>query len=267
MWIYDSIVWDWNTTHVAWEILQKSFFVEVGFLMFPGSVSHEDECPWDQWSWLWLSWRLVWNRVTFQGDSWVMPMTSEISSGEPETNRLWTLIIIILSRINLLVQVSSNWAWFNFSCNVCGQKGVLFRFQKEVVLEASRHLCFRYTLDRCGDQHENVDDPTPQSHSDEGIFREQDTLVQAPYDWSSAAWHDDRCHGRSDECFLLDPLLGQKKGSWLMGHPESAGHLRSCPDRAIGCLNLGDARMRNRVQSKACTAFSGGGPRGWSGAT
>ena len=44
-----------------------------------------------------------------------------------------------------------------------------------------------------------------------------------------------------------------------MGHPESAGHLRSCPDRAIGCLNLGDARMRNRVQSKACTAFSGGG--------
>ena len=43
-------VQDWKTKHFAMELLQKSTFAEVGILMIPGSILHDFECPWDQFS-------------------------------------------------------------------------------------------------------------------------------------------------------------------------------------------------------------------------
>ena len=43
-------VWDWKTEHLALDVLQKSPFAEVGFLMIPGSISYDFKCPWDQFS-------------------------------------------------------------------------------------------------------------------------------------------------------------------------------------------------------------------------
>ena len=34
-------VWDWETKHLAREVLQKSTFAEIGFLMIPGSIFHD----------------------------------------------------------------------------------------------------------------------------------------------------------------------------------------------------------------------------------
>ena len=34
-------VWDWKNKHLAWKVLQKSTFVEIGFLMIPGSIFHD----------------------------------------------------------------------------------------------------------------------------------------------------------------------------------------------------------------------------------
>ena len=34
-------VWDWKNMHLAWKVLQKSTFAEIGFLMIPGSIFHD----------------------------------------------------------------------------------------------------------------------------------------------------------------------------------------------------------------------------------
>ena len=34
-------VWDWKTKHLAREVLQKSTFAEIGFLVIPGSIFHD----------------------------------------------------------------------------------------------------------------------------------------------------------------------------------------------------------------------------------
>jgi hypothetical protein len=43
-------VWDWKTKHLAREVLQKSTFAQIGFLMIPGSIFHDFWWPWDQFS-------------------------------------------------------------------------------------------------------------------------------------------------------------------------------------------------------------------------
>ena len=43
-------VWDWKNKHLARELLQKSTFAEIGFLMIPGSISHDFGKPWDLFS-------------------------------------------------------------------------------------------------------------------------------------------------------------------------------------------------------------------------
>ena len=222
MWICDSIVWGWNTKHVAWEMLQKSFFAELGFLMVPGSVSHEHECPGDQWSWLWLSWRLVWNRVIFQGDSWVMQMTSDISSGEQETNRLWTLVIIILNYVNLFVLVSLNWTWLNFNYTVCGWKLALFRFQTGCDCNLSK-LVFRLNIRqvwwstwKCWQPH------TPLTLS-------RGSVQGAWHSGSISIWETIELgmmipdHGKSDErssakCWRRKLLMDPPKSGWSEGY-------------------------------------------------
>ena len=37
--------------HLAWNVLQKSTFAEIGFLVIPGSIFHDFGWPWDQFSW------------------------------------------------------------------------------------------------------------------------------------------------------------------------------------------------------------------------
>ena len=34
-------VWDWKNKHLAWQVLQKSTFAEIGFLVFPGLIFHD----------------------------------------------------------------------------------------------------------------------------------------------------------------------------------------------------------------------------------
>ena len=34
-------VWDWKNKHLAWKVLQKSTFAEIGFLMIPGPIFHD----------------------------------------------------------------------------------------------------------------------------------------------------------------------------------------------------------------------------------
>ena len=34
-------VWDWKNKHLAWKVLQKSTFAEIGFLVIPGSNCHD----------------------------------------------------------------------------------------------------------------------------------------------------------------------------------------------------------------------------------
>ena len=66
-------VWDCKNKHLAREVLQKSTFAEIGFLMIPGSIFHDFGWPWDQFSWLLLPWRLAWNLMNFQGGPGVTP--------------------------------------------------------------------------------------------------------------------------------------------------------------------------------------------------
>ena len=33
-------VWDWKNKHLAWKVLQKSTFAEIGFLIIAGSIFH-----------------------------------------------------------------------------------------------------------------------------------------------------------------------------------------------------------------------------------
>ena len=40
-------VWDWKNKHLAWKVLQKSTFAEIGFLVIPGSFFHDFRWPWD----------------------------------------------------------------------------------------------------------------------------------------------------------------------------------------------------------------------------
>ena len=61
-------LWDWKTMHLASDVLWKSTFAEVGFLMIPGFIFHVFGWPWDKFLWLLLPWRLVWNLMTFQGE-------------------------------------------------------------------------------------------------------------------------------------------------------------------------------------------------------
>ena len=37
----NSGVWDWKSMHLAWKVLQKSTFAEIGFLVIPGSIFHD----------------------------------------------------------------------------------------------------------------------------------------------------------------------------------------------------------------------------------
>ena len=60
-------VWDWKNKNLAWKVLQKSTFAEIGFLVIPGSFFHDFGWPWDQFSWLLLPWRLAWKLIDFQG--------------------------------------------------------------------------------------------------------------------------------------------------------------------------------------------------------
>ena len=66
-------VWDWKNMHLAWKVLQKSTFAEIGFLVIPGSFFHDFGWPWDQFSWLLLPWRLARKLMNFHGDSGVIP--------------------------------------------------------------------------------------------------------------------------------------------------------------------------------------------------
>ena len=73
----DFWVWIWVSStekpSMAREVLQKSTFADIGFLMIPGSIFHDLLWPWDRFSWLLLPWRLARNLITFQGDSGVTP--------------------------------------------------------------------------------------------------------------------------------------------------------------------------------------------------
>ena len=40
-------VWDCKNKHLATEVLQKSTFAEIGFLMIPGSIFHDFDWSWD----------------------------------------------------------------------------------------------------------------------------------------------------------------------------------------------------------------------------
>ena len=66
-------VWDWENMHLAWKVLQKSTFAEIGFLMIPGPIFHDFWWLWDQFSWFLMPWGLAWNLMSFQGDSGVTP--------------------------------------------------------------------------------------------------------------------------------------------------------------------------------------------------
>ena len=66
-------VWDWKNMHLAWDVLQKSTSVEIGFLMIPGSIFHDFRWSWDQFSWVFLPWRLARKLMNFHADSGVIP--------------------------------------------------------------------------------------------------------------------------------------------------------------------------------------------------
>ena len=38
--------WDWEDKHLASEVLQKTTFAEIRFLMIPGSIFHDFWWPW-----------------------------------------------------------------------------------------------------------------------------------------------------------------------------------------------------------------------------
>ena len=58
---------DCKNKHLAWKVLQKSTFAEIGFLVIPGTFFHDFGWPWDQFSWPLLPWRLAWKLMDFQG--------------------------------------------------------------------------------------------------------------------------------------------------------------------------------------------------------
>ena len=74
-------VWDCKNKHLARDVLQKSTFAEIGFLMIPGSIFHDFGWPLDQFSWFLLPWKLARHLMTFQGDSGIIP--------DPETEPGW----------------------------------------------------------------------------------------------------------------------------------------------------------------------------------
>ena len=61
----DVGVQDCKNNHLAWKVLQKSTFAEIGFLMIPGSIFHDFGSPWDQFPWLLLPWRLARKLMNF----------------------------------------------------------------------------------------------------------------------------------------------------------------------------------------------------------
>jgi hypothetical protein len=50
IWVLNLGVWDRKIKHLARKVLQKSILVEIGFLMFPGTIFHDFGWPWDQFS-------------------------------------------------------------------------------------------------------------------------------------------------------------------------------------------------------------------------
>ena len=80
-WVLSLDVWDWKNKNLAREVLQKSTFAEIGFLMIPGPIFHDFGWPWDQFYWILLPWRLAWNLMTFQGDPGVTPDPATIWVG------------------------------------------------------------------------------------------------------------------------------------------------------------------------------------------
>ena len=90
------------------------------------------------------------------------------------------------------------------------------------------------------------------------IHRGHDTLVHAPYDWSSAALHDDHCHGRSDE--LSYSAFGRRRK--LPMEPPARMVRAVVPSWAAVRSNPRGTRVRTELRTKACTAFLGAMPRG-----
>ena len=74
-------LWDWKTKHWAWDVLEKLTFTEVGILMILGSIFYDFECPWEQFWWLLLPWRLAWNLLSFQNVSGVTPDPATLRVG------------------------------------------------------------------------------------------------------------------------------------------------------------------------------------------
>ena len=66
-------VWDCKNKDLAREVLQKSTFAEIGFLIIPGSIFHDFGWPWDQFSWLLLPWRPARKLMNFHRDFGVIP--------------------------------------------------------------------------------------------------------------------------------------------------------------------------------------------------
>ena len=71
----------WKTKHLAREVLQKSSLAGIGFLMISGSFFYDFGCPWDQFSWFLLPWRMGWNLITFPADSGVTPDLAPLQVG------------------------------------------------------------------------------------------------------------------------------------------------------------------------------------------
>ena len=66
-------VWDWKNMHLAWKVLQKITFTEIGFLVIPGLIFYDFWWLWDQFSCFLLPLKLAWNLMSFHGDSGIPP--------------------------------------------------------------------------------------------------------------------------------------------------------------------------------------------------
>ena len=55
-----------ETKRLASDVLQKSSFAEVGFLMNPEPICYDCWWPWDQFSWFLLPWRMVWHSMILE---------------------------------------------------------------------------------------------------------------------------------------------------------------------------------------------------------
>ena len=54
------------------EVLQKTTFAEIGFLVFPGPFFHDFVWLWEPLSLLLLPWRLAWKFMIFYGASGII---------------------------------------------------------------------------------------------------------------------------------------------------------------------------------------------------